>query len=130
MRTSGHPEVVADITRALPGLRRHRCECGSNHGFERELEDTELPHMLEHVALELMVLAGSPRTLEGRTTWDFQRDGAGVFDVAIEYDDDLVALAAVREGTLLVNAALGGDELPDVGAIAKELCALREVPAD
>ena len=77
-RTRAYPQAVEIVLSTLPGLARHRCECGSAHGIEAELRDTELPHLLEHVILELMVLSGSPRTLAGRTTWDFGRDGRGV----------------------------------------------------
>jgi hypothetical protein len=118
------------LLESLPGLRRHRCESGKAHGFERELADTELPHVLEHTALELMVLAGSPRTLSGSTTWDFGRDGRGVFRVEIEYDDDLVALGALRSATDLVNSALGGGSVLDIAAVAANLSSLRATRAD
>ena len=130
IRTSAYPEAVASILELLPGLSRHRCECGSAHGIERELADTELPHLLEHVVLELMVLAGSPRTLAGCTTWDFKRDGKGVFHVRIEYDDDLVALGAVREGIEFVNTAVEGEDLPDISSVLEELKRFRGVPTD
>lgn len=106
MRTSSSPGFAGRVLAVLPGLIRHRCECGSKHGIAAELADTEVPHALEHVALELMARAGSPRTLEGVTYWDFAADGRGVFRVAVDYDDDLVALAALREAATIVAAAL------------------------
>jgi hypothetical protein len=129
-RTRAYPQAVEIVLSTLPGLARHRCECGSAHGIEAELRDTELPHLLEHVILELMVLSGSPRTLAGRTTWDFKRDGRGVFNVSIEYDDDLVALGAVRTGTDVVSAAVAGETLPDMEHVVTQLRGLRSVPAD
>jgi cyanophycin synthetase len=111
----------------LPGLRRHTCENGSAHGIAAELADTETPHLLEHVAFELMALSGSPRTLRGETAWDFSADGRGVFRVRLGYDDDLVALGALRaavgvcEWLLLPDAA----EKPDVEATVTLLSELR-----
>jgi hypothetical protein len=114
MRTSAVPGLAEEALRLLPGLARHRCDCRSAHGFVAELADTETPHLLEHVALELAVLAGSPRTLAGRTTWDFERDGRGVFRVGLEFDDERVALDAVCGGVRVVAALLGRAAMPDI----------------
>jgi cyanophycin synthetase len=126
LRSSSVPGLAEDVLLMLPGLVRHRCECGSARGIVAELADTELPHLLEHVALELMALAGSPRSLRGETTWDFTADGHGVFRVALEYDDDLVALGALREAATVVNALVEGDDgAVDVVAAAARLARVR-----
>lgn len=87
LRTSAVPGLAAAVLERWPGIERHRCECGSAHGIVAELADTELPHLLEHVALELAVAAGAPRALRGETRWDFPRDGRGVFRVSLAYAD-------------------------------------------
>jgi len=120
-RTSAVPGLAEEALRVLPGLVRHRCDCGSAHGIAAELADTEVPHLLEHVALELAVLAGSPRTLAGRTRWDFARDGSGVFHVLLEYDDEAVALGALHGGVRVVSALLGVGEMPDVAEETRRL---------
>ena len=121
MRTSEVPGLTEAALALLPGLRRHRCECGSPHGIAAELADTEITHLLEHVALELMALSGSPRTLAGETRWDFATDGRGVFRIELDYDDDLVALGALREAmTLLVSMLEGVADAAGVdGAVAR-----------
>ena len=96
VRTRAFPGLSDAVLERLPGLRRHRCESGSAHGVAAELSDTELPHMIEHVALELMVLAGAPRSLRGQTTWDFNADGRGVFRVAIAHSDTETGFSDVR----------------------------------
>jgi hypothetical protein len=130
MRTSDSSGLAGRAVELLPGLSGHTCDNGSAHGILGELADTETPHLLEHVAFELMALAGSPRTLRGETSWDFSVDGHGVFRVRLGYDDDLVALGALREGArvcewLLVPAST---ERPDVAALTRELGALRNRP--
>ena len=90
--------------------------------MRQELADTETPHLVEHVALELMALSGSPRSLGGATSWDFAANGKGVFQVEIDYDDDLVALGALERATALVNAMLEG---ADASRIDKDVDALR-----
>jgi len=126
MRTSaalGLPERARSL---LPGLARHTCENDDGRDFMRELANTETPHLLEHVAAELMALAGSPRSLRAETSWDFARDGAGVFRVSLDFDDDLVALGALRDGAAIVEWLLGqAAERPDAEAMVARLRELR-----
>lgn len=129
-RTSAVPGLAAAALAALPGLGRHRCACGSARGIAAELADTETPHLLEHVALELMALAGSPRSLEGETRWDFAVDGPSVYHVRIGYDDDLVALGALREAAGIVETLLRAEPAgPAVDAAVTRLEAARRTPA-
>ncbi len=114
VRTSAYADLPAAVFARYPGIVRHRCDCGSARGIEAELRDTETPHLLEHVALELMVLDGAPRTLSGRTSWDFNRDGRGVFRVTLDYEDaeltfrqPELAQRALQQGLAAVNEFLG-----------------------
>lgn len=127
-RTPVRTSAVAGLsTRArdlLPGLARHTCENDTGQDFIREAADTETPHLLEHVATELMALAGSPRSLRAETSWDFGRDGQGVFVVSLDYDDDLVAVGALKEALAVVEWMLVANPeeatRPDIeGAIAR-----------
>ncbi|MDO8880358.1 MAG: hypothetical protein Q7W44_06120 [Coriobacteriia bacterium] len=113
----------------LPGLVSHACLNGKGRSFPEELADTEVPHLLEHVILELMACAGSPRDLRGETAWDFRRDGKGVFRVSLEYDDDLVCLGAIKAADTLVRYMLEGGDVPDVEHATERLRALRGLPA-
>jgi len=125
LRTSEVPGASERVLSLLPGLRGHRCHNGRGATFADELEDTELAHLLEHAALEIMAVSGSPDTLRGRTSWDFRADGEGVFRVRLEYDDDLVALGALDVAGALVRWLLGGGQAPDVAAEAGRLRGLR-----
>lgn len=125
MRTSRAPDFAARAASLLPELSRHRCDNPAEKPVLEELADTETPHALEHIAFELMALSGSPRTLKGETSWDFSRDGRGVFRVSLAYDDDLVALGALRAGVRVLDWLFGLDSHPDVRAIVRELRAAR-----
>ena len=128
LRTSALRHLGANVLALLPGIVRHRCECGSAHGIVAELADTELPHLLEHVTLELMALAGSPRSLRGETTWDFAADGHGVFRISLEYDDDLVALGALGEAARIVDALVRDSaDAVDIESIMACISAVRGV---
>jgi hypothetical protein len=125
LRTGAVPGLGAAAIALLPGLARHRCDCGDARGIAEELADTQTPHLLEHVALELTALSGSPRELGGSTAWDFALDGPRTFRVGVEYDDDLVAIAALGAGVRVVDGLLGRDPIPDVSREVERLVALR-----
>ncbi|MDY0087483.1 MAG: hypothetical protein RBS78_02890 [Coriobacteriia bacterium] len=126
LRSSAIAGLTDALMDLLPGMRAHRCECGSARGVVAELADTELAHVLEHVALELMALSGSPRALGGWTEWDFARDGRGVYRVSLGYDHDLVALAALHEGVALLDALCAAPDAPvDLTAIVDRISAAR-----
>lgn len=125
MRTTLDEAIADRALTALPGLARHRCLNDDGRPFAEELADTEVPHLFEHVVLELMAEAGSPRSLRGETAWDFRRDGHGVFRVSLEYDDDLVCLGAIKSADKLVGYMLHGGEMPDVPAETAHLAELR-----
>lgn len=125
-RTSQAPHAEERALALLPGLRGHRCENQDGRTLRDELADTEIAHLLEHAALELMAMAGSPTTLRGETRWDFAADGRGVFRVRVAYDDDLVALGALRAAAETVVWCVSGcGAAPDVGAEARRLRGVR-----
>ena len=126
MRTSEVDEAVDRALELLPGLRGHRCDSGRGTRLTDELPDTELAHLLEHAALEVMALAGSPDTLQGETVWDFRDDGRGVFRVRVQFDDDIVCLGAVRVAGDIVRWVVDGSgEPPDVTRETTRLRLLR-----
>ena len=117
--------AAARLLRWLPGLESHRCSTNGAHPFAEELRGTEAPHLLEHVVLELLVRAGSPRGICGETVW---RKGEDVYCVSIFDDDDAVCLAAARLALRLVDAALGDGVPLDVDTEVDRLAALRVMP--
>jgi len=128
MRTAGDEIVVERVLELLPGLSQHACENDQGITFAEEISDTEVPHLFEHVVIELMARAGSPRELKGETRWDFRRDGHGTFRVSFEYDDDLVCLGAIKTADRLMAHVLDGETAPDVDAETARLRGLRRSP--
>lgn len=125
LRTSQVERAEERVLAVLPGLKGHRCDNTDRRPFARELKDTELAHVLEHAALEVMALAGSPPTLRGRTSWDFAKDGRGVFRVSVEYDNDLVAIGSIAVAESLVRWLAEGGDAPDPPAQARRLAEMR-----
>lgn len=130
LRTSAIPGMSERALALLPGLRGHRCENTEGRPLRDEIADTEIAHLLEHATLEVMAMAGSPVTLRGETSWDFAADGRGVFRVRLEYDDDLVALGALKAAATAVEwCAHDEAPAPDLGAEARRLRGVRRRPA-
>jgi hypothetical protein len=125
LRTCEVPGLAVAAVAALPGLRGHRCDNGEGLTFADELADTEIAHLIEHAALELMAMAGYPPTLRGETCWDFAADGRGVFRLRIAYQDEAVARGALDYACALACALTRGWAAPDAEAEARRLRGLR-----
>ncbi len=120
--TADIPGFTDRLMAALPSLVEHKCSLGQRGGFvQRMHEGTYLPHVLEHVALELQTQAGSDVHF-GRVV---ASGDEGVWWVIVAYEDEEVGVRAVHEGVRLMRACIA-DEPFDAEAIAEELCNLRE----
>ncbi|WP_334135900.1 cyanophycin synthetase [Tepidimonas sp.] len=114
------PGLYERLTAWLPGLIEHHCGVGERGGFLQRLrEGTWAGHILEHIALELLNLAGMP-TGFGQTRSTDQR---GIYKLVIRARQEQVARAALQEGCDLLMAAINGTPF-DVPAAVKRLMAL------
>ena len=99
---------IEPLLEFLPGLHEHGCSYQEPGGFVRRLRDDEgtwMGHVMEHVAIELQNVAGSPVTY-GRTR---SIDGQpGHYNMVFEYKDEAVG----REASALAMKLLLG-LLPD-----------------
>ena len=129
--TNKLPGFSEHLLAALPGLSKHGCSCPEEGGFAHRLElGTWLGHVIEHVALELQTLAGSPVS-RGKTR--SVRGHPGYYDILYRYRDEALALAAGDAAIELVLSLLPGrlrpagnaDEAPDVSRIVAGLGELR-----
>ncbi|MDR2736594.1 MAG: cyanophycin synthetase [Gracilibacteraceae bacterium] len=100
---------VRRLLLCLPGLAEHRCSLGRPGGFvERLRQGTLAGHILEHVALELLVLAGEDVGFGKTRAVD---DGRRLFDVVIGYECRETALLALSEGCALLNRLKGNEDV-------------------
>ncbi len=87
----------------LPALEEHHCGVGERGGFiERLREGTWAGHILEHVVIELLNLAGMP-TGFGQTRETTRR---GVYRMVFRARDEAVARTALAEAHALLLAAI------------------------
>ncbi|MEW6390444.1 MAG: cyanophycin synthetase [Pseudomonadota bacterium] len=89
---------------ALPGLEDHGCSYQTHGGLVlRMREGTWLGHVIEHVALELQKLAGTPVT-RGKTR--SVKGRPGVYNILYAYDGAGLGRAAGRAAVELVHSLL------------------------
>lgn len=107
---------VDPLLEHLPGLREHGCSYNEPGGFVRRLTENEgtwLGHVMEHVAIELQNVAGSPVTFGKTRSVDGQ---PGCYDMVFEYRDEAVGLEASALALQLIQsllpAELRSDEAP------------------
>jgi cyanophycin synthetase len=104
----GFYEGLIDV---LPSLVEHYCSPGYRGGFfERVRTGTYMGHIIEHIALELQELAGTPVGF-GRTR---VTSTPGVYNVVFEYVDEQAGRYAGRAAVRLCQS------LVDTGTYSKE----------
>lgn len=105
LTTADAPGFTESLLAAIPSLHEHPCSRGRRGGLvERLREGTGWPHVLEHVALELQTLAGSDVDF-GRAV---QSGTPGLWWVIVEYEEEELGVASVRDAGALIRACLGG----------------------
>lgn len=111
------PGFTERLTAMLPALEEHHCGVGERGGFlQRLVEGTWCGHVLEHIVIELLNLAGMP-TGFGQTRSTSQR---GVYRMVFRARDEQVARTALHLGHRLIMSAIN-DEAFDVTAAVAEL---------
>jgi cyanophycin synthetase len=110
------------LTGAIPTLAEHHCTRQEPGGFlERLREGTHIPHILEHVALELQSLAGCDVSF-GRVVPSGDLD---TWWVIVAYEEEEVGLQSMRDAVKIVRACIA-DRPVDVSGITEQLLSLYE----
>ena len=113
LSTAELPGFTERLLDALPTLREHPCSRGSAGGFVERLEEgTRLPHVLEHVSLELQTLAGSDVSF-GRVV---PSGDEGVWWVIVAYEEEAVGVESMHEAARLVRASIAEQHKPGSAA--------------
>src|SRR5437868_3888305 len=116
------PGFYERLTEAIPTLAEHHCTRQEPGGFlERLREGTHIPHILEHVALELQSLAGTDVSF-GRVVPSGDPD---TWWVIVAYEEEEVGLQAMRDAVKVVRACIA-DRPIDVNGIIEQLLSLYE----
>ena len=100
------PGFADRLVEMIPSLREHGCSYGEDGGFIRRMHEDEgtwIGHVLEHVAIELQVLAGTPVTF-GKTRSNGLPEGQ--YHVVYSYGEEAVGLAAGELGLRIIRHLL------------------------
>ena len=101
------------VLHELPNLSKHICVNGLGQTFGDELVGTELPHLLEHVIIELQGQANSRKegVFTGHTSWleelaQTRAKGYALMRVTVTFVDDFEALRAVEQARTIIELAI------------------------
>lgn len=103
--TSQVPHLPRLLLRLLPRLGQHTCHNDLGCSFRKECRRTEIPHLFEHLILELQLQAqqNPDDYLSGETEWNWQIDPRGLYHVSVDYDNELLAVASIRLAERIIN---------------------------
>ncbi len=105
-------EFIDGLVEAIPGLGDHGCSYQEPGGFLRRMREDEgtwLGHVLEHVVLELQIMAGADVSF-GKTR---STDTPGVYDMVYEYESEFAGIQAGKLGLDLMHSLLPADLQPE-----------------
>lgn len=128
--TEGRPHIPRILFKLLPQMATQHCFNDEGLSFRREAQATEIPHLFEHLIIEIQdqVRRGIGAPLSGETSWNWTVDPRGMFYVTVDYDNELVALGAIRLAESVINA-LDSRDIVRIEAmnISREISRLREI---
>jgi len=102
--TRHSPHIPGLLFKLLPQLARHRCENDGGYSFKKECQSTEIPHLFEHLIIELQARAQPSGILKGETQWNWRVDPKGRFYVYVDYENEVLVLGAIRVAERIINA--------------------------
>ncbi len=102
------PGFLERLKKLLPSLHEHRCSEGEPGGFFSRVKDgTWMGHVIEHIALEIMTLAGMDCGF-GRTRSTGEREG--VYYVIFDYMEEDAGVYAAQASVRIVEALVEGND--------------------
>jgi cyanophycin synthetase len=110
------PGFTERLTAWLPSLIEHRCGVGERGGFVQRLhEGTWAGHILEHVTIELLNLAGMPTGFgKARSVGE-----PGIYKIVVRSPNEQISRAALFAARELVMAAIEDRPFDVAGSVAE-----------
>jgi hypothetical protein len=125
--THERPRIPRILFKLFPHMATQRCYNDGGYSFRREAFSTEIPHLFEHMIIEIQdqVRRGVGQPFAGETQWNWTVDPRGRFYVMVDYDNEIVALGAIRLAERVINAL----DSKDIGQIdmGREIARLRDL---
>jgi cyanophycin synthetase len=116
------PRMNQRLIEAMPSLNLHKCTRGHPGGFvERLNEGTHIPHILEHLALELQSLIGNEVSF-GRVV---PSGDEGVWWLIVEYQEEQVGIRAMKDAVRIIRHCVADEDF-EIDDIIDDLLSLFE----
>jgi cyanophycin synthetase len=116
------PRLNERLIEAMPSLQLHKCTRGKPGGFvERLNEGTHIPHILEHLALELQSIIGNEVSF-GRVV---PSGDEGVWWLIVEFQEEQVGIRAMKEAVRIIRSCISDEDF-DIDEIIDDLLSLFE----
>ncbi len=89
--TNHFPSTFAILEEYLPGVLKTKCFNKNNYSFDREVLNTEIGHLFEHMILEVLCelkleKGHKSAVFRGLTQWDWKKDEKGTFNITLYAD--------------------------------------------
>lgn len=100
------PQTLSYLKKLAPSVLRTTCHNDLHLPFRKEVTDTEIGHLFEHLILDYCSQHSedSTRTYYGLTEWDWHVDKRGTFCISVslgETEQDLLYRAIAHSHTVL-----------------------------
>lgn len=101
------------LNKFLPSILTSTCFNEEDLPFEKEVENTEIGHLFEHILLEYLCLEKLANGFEeaifsGRTNWNWQKDKQGIFHIVIDsgLEEAMFFPHAIEKSIILLRGIL------------------------
>ena len=100
------PDLIMRLEGSFLHLAHHACVNEEGATFGAVMDHTSLPHLLEHLVIDLQVREAQrdDDAFAGTTDWIDQE--AGTARIQVSFTDDLAALRAFRDAVRFLNDAI------------------------
>ena len=116
------PRLNQRLVEAIPSLQLHKCTRGKPGGFVERLEEgTHIPHILEHLALELQSLIGNEVSF-GRVV---ASGDEGVWWLIVEFQEEQVGIRAMKDAVRILRSCIADEDF-DIDEIIDDLLSMFE----
>lgn len=102
------------LLEALPGLKNHKCSLGYAGGFAQRLEEgTYLPHVYEHMLIEMQNVLGFDKVKYGKA----RAVDKNIYYIVYQYELEEAGELCAQYGMECINAFINGKEFDMKSAI-------------
>ena len=122
LMTSEDLVATTRIYYLMPHIVEHVCLGDASNTFKDVMGDTELPHLLEHMVVELLSQSSESGEVTSGRTFPVEGDERS-YDIEVSCPDDVLVMGALSSAVWIANWAYGGggEPEPDVEAIVAGL---------